>query len=121
MAGTMGVGSGGGVRLSPREEGLARCHHCPAKITPPGTAAGVGCEGRGHYPAVIRLQIRRARHPVDGNAELDCSRVPSPPITADSPMAGTAPRPAQPLTLLAPRRCTSVATVALPSALSSRA
>src|SRR2546428_9183600 len=121
MAGTMGVGSRDGVRLSPRQEGLARCHHRPATSASPGTAAGVGCKGGVHHPAVIRVQIRRARYPVDDDGELDCSRVPSPPITAGPPLVDAVARSAQPFTLLDTRRRTDVATVALSSVLSSRA
>src|SRR2546426_12599781 len=121
MARALGIGSRDGVRLSPRQEGLARCHHRPATTASPEIAAGVGYESRGHYPAVIRVQIRKARHPVDDDGELGCSRVPSPPITAGPPMAGAVARSAQPFTLLDTRRRTDVATVALSSVLSSRA
>src|SRR6266704_3230983 len=115
MARAMGIGSRDGVRLSPRQEGFARCPHRPATTASPGTAARVGYEGRGHHPAVIRVQIRRARHPVDDDGELGRSRGPSPPITAGPPMAGAVARSTQPFTLLGTRRRTDVATVALSS------
>src|SRR2546425_2812112 len=92
MARALGIGSRDGVRLSPRQEGLARCHHRPATTASPEIAAGVGYESRGHYPAVIRVQIRKARHPVDDDGELGRSRVPSPPITAGPPLAGAVGR-----------------------------
>src|SRR5438445_12486446 len=100
MARAMGIGSRDGVRLSPRQEGLARYHHRPATTASPRTATGVGYESRGHHPAVIRVQIRRARHPVDNDGELGRSRVPSPPITAGHPMAGAVARSTQSFTFL---------------------